>query len=70
MTKNVGGEVEPSSEVMCECSGTTRGQIFDLVMQGKDLDAISRWTGALTGCGGCDSDIELFVRALQESQTK
>lgn len=55
-----------TNEVMCTCSGTTRGQIYDLVMQGKDIDAISRWTGAKTGCGGCDCDIEEFVRALTE----
>jgi bacterioferritin-associated ferredoxin len=53
-------------EVMCSCSGTTRGQIYDLFMQGKDLDAISRWTGAKTGCGGCEWDIEVFVKALAE----
>jgi NAD(P)H-nitrite reductase large subunit len=35
-------------------------------MQGKDIDAISRWTGAKTGCGGCEWDIEVFVRALTE----
>ena len=55
-----------SHEIMCACSGTTRGQIYDLVQQGKDIDAISRWTGAKTGCGGCDWDIEVFVRALTE----
>jgi bacterioferritin-associated ferredoxin len=59
-------EVDVTDEVMCTCSGTTRGQIYDLVMQGKDIDAISRWTGAKTGCGGCEWDIEVFVRALTE----
>lgn len=58
-----------TNEVMCTCSGTTRGQIYDLVMQGKDIDAISRWTGAKTGCGGCEWDIEAFVRALTEQPT-
>lgn len=55
-----------TNEVMCTCSGTTRGQIYDLVMQGKDIDAISRWTGANTGCGGCDYDIAEFIKALNE----
>ncbi|OYY92195.1 MAG: (2Fe-2S)-binding protein [Methylophilaceae bacterium 17-44-8] len=59
-------EIDVADEVMCTCSGTTRGQIYDLVMQGKDIDAISRWTGAKTGCGGCEWDIEVFVRALTE----
>ena len=53
---------------MCTCSGTTRGQIYDLVQQGMNIEAISRWTGAKTGCGGCDWDIEVFVRALTEAK--
>ncbi|MGQ0443398.1 MAG: (2Fe-2S)-binding protein [Methylophilaceae bacterium] len=56
-----------ADEVMCACSGNTRGQICDLFMQGKDIDAISRWTGAKTGCGGCEWDIEVFVKALAEA---
>lgn len=55
-----------TNEVMCTCSGTTRGMIYDMVMQGKDLEAISRYSGALTGCGGCEWDIGVFVRALAE----
>lgn len=55
-------------EIICACSGTTRSQVYDLVQQGMDLDAISRWTGAKTGCGGCDWDIEVFVQALIEQK--
>lgn len=55
-----------TDEVMCSCSGTTRGMIYDLVMQGKDIDAISRYSGALSGCGGCEWEIGEFVRALTE----
>jgi bacterioferritin-associated ferredoxin len=58
----------PADEIICTCSGTTRGQVYDLVLQGKDLDAISRWTGAKTGCGGCDWDLEVFVKALMEAK--
>ena len=57
------------NDIMCTCSGTTRGQIYDLVQQGKDIDAISRWTGAKSGCGGCDWDIEVFVNALNETKS-
>lgn len=70
MATNTSDDIDPSNEVMCVCSGTTRGQIYDLVMQGKDIDAISRWTGAQTGCGGCEWDIEVFVRALQDAKDK
>jgi bacterioferritin-associated ferredoxin len=53
-----------ADEIMCACSGTTRGQIYDLVMQGKDFEAISRWTGVNTGCSGCEWDVAEFVKAL------
>ena len=55
-------------EVMCLCSGTTRGQIKTLVEQGKDIDAISRWTGALSGCAGCESDVAELVKELEEQK--
>jgi hypothetical protein len=31
-----------------------------------DLQAISRWTGALSGCGGCEWDIADFMKELAE----
>jgi NAD(P)H-nitrite reductase large subunit len=55
-------------EVMCSCSGTTRGLIEMLVKQGKDLDAISRYSGALTGCGGCEWDIGELVKELERKE--
>lgn len=61
---------EVIDEVMCTCSGTTRGMIYDLVMQGKDIDAISRYSGALSGCGGCEWEIGEFVKALQATQAE
>jgi len=63
----------PENEVMCYCSGTRRNQIRELFLQGKDKDAISRWTGALSGCGGCEWDIEVYLEELEEElgqQTK
>jgi len=55
---------DPADEVMCCCSGTRRGQIQCLFQQGLDLEAISRRTGALTGCGGCEWDIAEFLAGL------
>jgi NAD(P)H-nitrite reductase large subunit len=47
------------SEVICDCSGTTRAKIESLIAQGVDtLEAISRKTGAVAGCGACEWDIE------------
>ena len=57
-----------AEEIMCVCSGTTRGKIYDLVMQGKDFEAISQWTGVNTGCSGCEWDIMEFVKALKQEK--
>ncbi|MCX4186319.1 (2Fe-2S)-binding protein [Methylophaga sp. OBS4] len=48
-----------ADEVVCDCSGTTRGKIEQLIGQGVDTaDAISRKTGAISGCGSCEWDID------------
>lgn len=53
---------ERANEVICDCSGTTRGKIISLVEQGiVDSDAISRKTGAISGCGSCDYQIESLL---------
>ena len=54
----------PDDEVMCMCSGTTRGQIRTMFMNGLDTEAISRKSGALSGCGGCEWDIGAFLQEL------
>ena len=61
-------ETKPTDEIMCECTGTTRGKIFDLVAQGLDFDAISSKTGVNTGCGGCEWEVESFIEALEEGK--
>ena len=54
-----------TDEVICDCSGTTRGKIISLVEQGiVDTDTISRKTGAISGCGSCDYDIENLLDEL------
>lgn len=57
---------QPDDEVLCFCSGTKRRDIQRLFEQGMDLQAISSWTGALTGCGGCEWDIEVFLQELAQ----
>ncbi|PKO47529.1 MAG: (2Fe-2S)-binding protein [Betaproteobacteria bacterium HGW-Betaproteobacteria-22] len=54
--------------VMCDCSGTTRSNIQNLFEQGMDMEAISRWTGAISGCGGCEWDIAEFLSTLAEQK--
>lgn len=49
-------------EVICDCSGTTRAKLLSLVEQGiVDADTISRKTGAISGCGSCEWDIEALL---------
>ncbi|MDX8385855.1 MAG: (2Fe-2S)-binding protein [Gallionella sp.] len=60
-------ETKPDSsedEVMCHCTGTTRDKVKRLFEQGMDVQAISDWTGALTGCGGCEWEIGDFLKEL------
>jgi NAD(P)H-nitrite reductase large subunit len=59
-----------SDEIICPCSGTTKGKIQSLIAQGFDADAISRKTGAISGCGGCEWDIAELIRDFSESQNK
>lgn len=57
-----------ADEIMCSCSGTTRRNIQNLFQEGLDMDAISRRTGALSGCAGCEWDIAQFLKELAEQQ--
>ncbi len=57
-------------EVMCFCSGTTRREIERLFREGLDQDAISRRTGALSGCAGCEWDVAEFLKQLAEQNSK
>ncbi len=51
------------NDIICGCSGTTSAQIQVLLNQGVlDLDRISRITGALSGCGGCEFDLQVLLR--------
>jgi NAD(P)H-nitrite reductase large subunit len=49
---------DKKQDVICHCSGTTKGQIKELANNGIDtLDEISRMTGACSGCGACDVSV-------------
>lgn len=56
------------NEVMCTCSGTTRAKIRKMFNEDMNMEAISNWSGALSGCGGCEWDIEQFLKELAEQQ--
>ncbi len=44
-------------EIICDCSGTTKEKVLQLIADGADLDKIESATGACTGCGSCDAEI-------------
>lgn len=54
----------PLDEVICTCTGTTYREIADLHEQGYDLDGISSKKGVLSGCGGCEWDVEALLDQL------
>ena len=50
---------EDLDEAICICSGTTKRKVLLLIDEGLDtLEAISRRTGAYSGCGGCEYELE------------
>lgn len=56
------------ADIICGCSGTTVGQILALIEQGTiDMDRISRITGVLSGCGGCEFDVQTLVNNHKDS---
>jgi bacterioferritin-associated ferredoxin len=61
-------DINSPDEILCTCSGTTRGEIEKLFNEGLNLDAISRRTGALSGCSGCEWDVSEFLRMLAEKK--
>ena len=61
-------KVNDEAEVVCMCSGTTRAKVRLLFEQGLDAEAISRRTGALSGCGGCEWEIADMLKALAEEK--
>lgn len=66
MTSNL---PDSANEVICPCSGTTRGKVQTLFEQGLDIDAISRRTGALSGCSGCEWEIAELLKDLSEQKS-
>lgn len=55
-------EAETDNEVICFCSGSRRQEIEKLIAQGvRDLERISRITGAGSGCGGCEFEMRQLL---------
>lgn len=53
---------DTDQNVICYCSGTTVQQIKQLLAEGTtDPERISRITGAGSGCGGCEFDLQQLL---------
>jgi len=57
MSSNTG--TDDLMTIICDCSGTKKGKILQVIDNGATtLDHIARITGACTGCGACDTDVQ------------
>lgn len=51
------------TEIICFCTGTTKGKINQLLAKGcHSVAEIIAVTGAGTGCGGCDVMLSALVK--------
>jgi len=58
-------------KALCLCSGTTKHEIRKLIEDGTtNLERISRITGAMSGCGGCEADLRELVEDHQPVDTE
>lgn len=63
--------LEANNDVICYCSGTTTEQIRKLLDEGiSDPERISRITGALSGCGGCEFDLQALLDSHKTAATE
>ena len=62
---------EKKDDIICVCSGTTRSKIKQLIKNGADsVDKISRATGAVSGCAGCNIPVqELLATYGKQAKT-
>jgi bacterioferritin-associated ferredoxin len=55
--------VEPASDLVCPCTGTTGIRLRELSCQGASLEDLKRLTAAGTVCGGCLCRLPLFLKS-------
>ncbi len=52
-------DINSEEDILCYCAGTTRQEIKKLVAEGiTDAERISQITGAASGCGGCEFNLQ------------
>jgi len=58
MTEQLDDDDSDLDETVCICSGTTKRRVVELIEAGCDLETVTRKTGAYSGCGGCEYELE------------
>ena len=49
-------------KIVCECFGVTNGMVREAVYEGATtLEEVAEKTGAGTGCGACNDDLQRLV---------
>lgn len=57
---------DDNGNVLCHCSGTTVDEVQALLKDGiVCMDRISRITGACSGCGGCEFELQEMINAAE-----
>jgi bacterioferritin-associated ferredoxin len=53
-----------SQEVICSCTLVTYGQVYKLAQQNLSFDDIVRRSGACSGCGSCQFEVETLIEEV------
>ncbi len=57
-------------EMLCKCGGVTRAQVDYWFGQGVcTLEGLSRKTGAVSGCGGCEPELLAALAAAENNMS-
>ena len=57
-----------NEEIVCHCHQVTKQEIIDKVKEGCDtVEKIGEATGAGTGCGGCQGEIQEIIDQTKQT---
>ncbi len=63
-------DANQDDDILCDCSGTKRSDIKRMFNDGMDVDKMSSKTGIISGCGGCEWDIEDYIELLEAAKDR
>ena len=56
--------MDSPQEVICSCTLVTYGQVYNLAQQNLSFDDIVRRSGACSGCGSCQFEVETLIEEV------